>query len=249
MKKKADVMLDFLVRLLLAIIIFVPVFIFVFMYFSSSDDYVKTLNVISDKVEYLGKSSQIMGNAPLRFDGKNGALLFFAADADKISAARDFYNAVNSLQTTGVGSLSSVEVLRPSDCRLGSSCLCVCSKDFEDSEGRSKSRDYGIGTEVYSCKGKLKCKSFDKVKFPSETSINFQGGMLWGGGVGAENNIEGFFYDGGIFFVFESSSDTLFVSKAALNNLFCFSILDSIRCDISKEGINFQRSPADLSLS
>jgi hypothetical protein len=203
MNKKGDTsMLEFLMRLLLALIIFVPVIFFVAKYFFVSNDSQDTLNAISDKIVELNKvPNQEMTNVPLRF-GRYGSVITFSKSSTIIF-----------LESSGdYGLVKKSSFARPVAC--SGDCFCVCSDKFV-----AKKDDGVIG-----CGGKLVCKSVDYYHFPSKFIVNVSNSQY-----SEVNRVLKF--EGGFFLDYYHSDyvySTLFVKQAV--NLLCFSMNNDIRC-------------------
>jgi hypothetical protein len=206
MNKRGDTsMLEFLMRLLLAFIIFVPVIFFVSKYFFSSNDYQNTLDAISDKIVELKKTpNTFMDNVPLRF-GKEGSVIAFSKSSERIVLVERLAKAGDIWANTKPLSFD-----RPAACK--DACFCVCSEKFVDKKNDG----------VIVCGGKLACESLEYYDFPSKFAFN-------------TTNKEGsefsqVHFEGGFFleYFFPVSYNTLFIRQSG--SLLCFSPVNQFGC-------------------
>jgi len=198
-------MLEFLMRLLLALIIFVPVIFFVSKYFFASNDYQDTLNAISDKIVELKKTpGTSMDNVPLRL-GKEGSVIAFSKTSQRVVLVERLAKAGDVWANT-----KSLSFDRPAACK--DACFCVCSEKFVDKKNDG----------VIVCGGKVVCETVESYDFPSKFAFN-------------TTNKEGsefsqVHFEGGFFleYFFPMNYNILFIRQAG-NNL-CFSPVNNFGC-------------------
>src|SRR3989344_8393057 len=126
MKHKKAIMLDFLVTVILALVIFVPAILIVNKACSYSDQAKKSFNELTDLLHDFpnDKSSEQM---ILKMDSDT-AIAYFEPGADQINI---FIQGIGKLEFFDSQSMyQEVLVKRPPQCTVGKSCLCL----IQDSE-------------------------------------------------------------------------------------------------------------------
>jgi len=160
---KAQIPLKFLVRLLVALMIFIPVIIFGCELFRVSSQATSSFVQLSELIEELATkpTREEARSMPLYID-RGTFIAGFTAKSDGISVVRKKLREVDLIYDIGIIPF----VPKPDKCKENSSCICLCigcDTTYPDTDDFRRFRE--VVWKDYTC------ISFDNLNFPTKTSL------------------------------------------------------------------------------